>query len=304
MSNKLIAVISAVCIFASSEHAEAGAVCRHVISQFDYVALAMADHRFDGVLAAIQERALLPSRDSAIRLFAENNLRSNLAEHPIVREVQGGKRAKTSESATSAAGPGEATKVGLFRTAEIFLMLGDELAAGIDGKFFDASRLGEGVFDRCFKAIGLLASSQLIALDLRGTQVDDLTPLAPLTSLEWLNLDGTQVCYLAPLADLVNLKVLSLKDTQVVEIEPLARLGNLEELYLDDTRVSDLEPLADLVNLKTLSLEGTRVEPLTPLAGLTNLARLHLGYLDFEDTVTQLAPLEDLVKFGQLGIYG
>ena len=43
-------------------------------------------------------------------------------------------------------------------------------------------------------------------LYLEGTQVQDLAPLAALTSLQWLYLEGAQVNDLAPLHGLTNLK--------------------------------------------------------------------------------------------------
>ena len=67
---------------------------------------------------------------------------------------------------------------------------------------------------------------QVTNLDLRGTRVSDLTPLAALTSLQRLDLGGTRVS----------------------DVTPLAALASLQSLYLAGTRVSDLTPLAALVD--------------------------------------------------------
>ena len=61
-------------------------------------------------------------------------------------------------------------------------------------------------------------------LNLSGTMVTDLGPLARLTSLTWLNLGGTQVTDVGPLAGLTKLKTLSLQGTQVTDLAPLAGL--------------------------------------------------------------------------------
>ena len=46
-------------------------------------------------------------------------------------------------------------------------------------------------------------------LNLRGTQVSDLAPLARLSALQSLDIDGTQVSDLAPLAGLSALRMLN-----------------------------------------------------------------------------------------------
>jgi internalin A len=108
-------------------------------------------------------------------------------------------------------------------------------------------------------------------LNLSGTQVSDLSPLAGLENLQSLVLSGTQVSDLSPLAGLENLQGLYLSGTQVSDLSPLAGLENLQELNLSGTQVSDLSPLAGLENLQWLYLSGTQVSDLSPLAGLPRL---------------------------------
>ena len=60
-------------------------------------------------------------------------------------------------------------------------------------------------------------------LDLSGTQVADLAPLAGLTGLQRLGLSGTQVADLAPLAGLTGLQRLDLAGTQVADLRPARR---------------------------------------------------------------------------------
>jgi len=110
-----------------------------------------------------------------------------------------------------------------------------------------------------------------------GSQITDLTPLADLTSLEWLRLSDTQVSDLKPLAGLKNLQALDLERTQASDLTPLAGLKNLEVLMLGDTPVSDLTPLSGLTNLAYLDLSDTQVSDPISLAGLTNLGTLVLG---------------------------
>jgi hypothetical protein len=96
-------------------------------------------------------------------------------------------------------------------------------------------------------------------LDLGSTSVDDLSPLAGLTMLEDLNLGSTRVVVLSPLAGLVQLKRLNLSCTPVRDIRLLAGLTNLEELNLWKTEVGDLTPLNNLKKLQFLDIEDTKV---------------------------------------------
>ncbi len=131
--------------------------------------------------------------------------------------------------------------------------------------------------------------TSLEKLWLNSTHVSDLTPLKKLTSLRVLDLRYTQVSNLAPLADLKNLQILRLTITQVSDLTPLAKLTSLQDLGLSHTQVSDLTPLANLTSLDKLWLDNTQVSDLTPLAGLDRLRMLALyGTLATEEQVTEL----------------
>ena len=102
-------------------------------------------------------------------------------------------------------------------------------------------------------------SGVVSSVDLRNTQVSDISPLAELNNLERLYLGITQVSDVSPLAELKSLRELSLSNTQVSDLSPLAELKSLNELWLRGTQVSDLSPLAELKNLEELDLSDTQV---------------------------------------------
>ena len=89
-----------------------------------------------------------------------------------------------------------------------------------------------------------------------GRDVEDVSYLADLPTIEDLNLSGTKVYDLSPLAGLTRLKRLLLLATPVRDISPLSDLTELESLSLENTQVADVTPLAKLVNLHDLSLAG------------------------------------------------
>jgi Leucine-rich repeat (LRR) protein len=133
----------------------------------------------------------------------------------------------------------------------------------------DQTRLLERLVDRALAV-------DIRLLDLSGTGVRDLGPLAALTGLQGLYLNSTAVTDLGPLAALTALRSLDLDGTGVKDLGPLAALTELQELDLDNTRVTNLGPLAALRGLIILYLANTGVTDLGPLEGLTALKGIYL----------------------------
>ncbi len=107
----------------------------------------------------------------------------------------------------------------------------------------------------------------ITSLDLGGTQVSDLSPLADLSNLQKLDLASTRVSDLSPLAGLTKLNTLIVASTQVNDLSALAGLSILQTLELDNLELGDLTPLANLSNLRRLDLSGAQVADLSPLPG-------------------------------------
>ncbi|MFO0849911.1 MAG: protein kinase [Gemmataceae bacterium] len=148
----------------------------------------------------------------------------------------------------------------------------------------------------------------LLALDLGGTKIVDLTPLegAPLAVLDLtgandltridalrgmplkdLSLSGTRVTDLAPLGQLRTLEKLDLKSTPVADLRPLAGVP-LKHVELTNCPVRDLAPLRG-APLEQLHIMGTRVTSLSPLAGMP------LKFLDMGAApVSDFSPLNGL----------
>ena len=146
----------------------------------------------------------------------------------------------------------------------------------------------------------LAGLSDLKTLSLMGMPVMDLVPLADLSGLTTLNLAYTLVTDLAPLVGLAELTSLDLSYTEVTDLASLTDLLGLTELVLVNTLVTDLAPLAGFASLTTLDIRGTRVTDLAPLAGLVSLRRLDL----YGVRVTDLAPLAELTALTGLMLIG
>ena len=136
----------------------------------------------------------------------------------------------------------------------------------------------------------------LQTLDLRGTHISDITPIAKLTALQNLELQKTGVGDITPLANLTKLQSLKLRDTLVADIAPIENLTELEFLNLSGTQVDDITPVANLTALEFLNLSGTQVDDITSVANLTALE-----FLSLNDTkVDDIAPIANLTALKYL----
>ena len=147
-----------------------------------------------------------------------------------------------------------------------------------------------GAGDTGWHNIALLAHCiNLKELDLSGTPIADLSPLAGLTRLERLNLSLTEIFDLERLAGLVNLQQLNLSWNQLNDLTALAGLIQLKELNLRGNQISDITPLANLIRIDKLYLNSNLIVDLKPLANLTQIDKL---YLD-SNLIVDLKPLVD-----------
>lgn len=129
------------------------------------------------------------------------------------------------------------------------------------------------------------------ALDLKGEKIDHLEWCNGL-NISSLNVSGSDVSDIAPLAQQTNLLYLNISGTRVSDLSPLASMTNsrLSGLSLDDTPVSDLAPLAEWARntcrpnprLHTLSIRNTKVADLSPLKDI-DIERLFLDGIPCDD---------------------
>lgn len=135
---------------------------------------------------------------------------------------------------------------------------------------------------------GLEFATNLISLGLGGNQVQDLKPLANLTTLEVLTLWGNQhITDISPLSTLTALTYLNIGANQIKDLSPLEKLVNLETLDTPHNQIESIAPLTDLVNLKHLILNNNWIRDFSPLARLTHLETLNIT----ENPISDLSPL-------------
>eukprot|EP01047_Picozoa_sp_COSAG01_P110500 COSAG01_NODE_39321_length_478_cov_0.686016_1_plen_147_part_10 len=89
-------------------------------------------------------------------------------------------------------------------------------------------------------------------VSLNRNHIQDLTPLAGLTTLTNLSLHCNRIQDLTPIGMMPTLTVLCIGGNQIQDVTPLAFLHRLDTLYLGHNQILDLTALAGLTALTEL----------------------------------------------------
>jgi internalin A len=126
--------------------------------------------------------------------------------------------------------------------------------------------------------------TQLHDLFIGAGELDDLSPIADLTTMVSLRATDNKVQNLDPLKRLVHMDRLDLSHTQVSDLGVLAQMTELTELEIDATNVTDLKPLEKLTKLNKVTLANTAVKDISPLRGARDLHVLDISGTPITDT--------------------
>lgn len=129
-------------------------------------------------------------------------------------------------------------------------------------------------------------------LDLTGSQVEDLTPIAKMTGLRYLRLGSSSITSISALSEMRDLSRLEISDTAVSDLTPLQSCEALTELDASGTGVKSIEPLKNLSNLRTLRLTGSQLEDISPLKQLINLQYLNIA----RTPVADIRPIQHIAQ--------
>ncbi len=137
----------------------------------------------------------------------------------------------------------------------------------------------------------------LRSLNITGSAISDLAPIARLSNLKELRLGKTKVEDLGPIRGL-DLDVLFIPETPVRSLGALQDMRRLTHLDAEGTEVSNVAPLHHMDRLERLTLANTGVSDITPLNGCTNLRHLWLD----GTKVGHIYPLETLRRLRLLSL--
>ncbi|MBU2510831.1 leucine-rich repeat domain-containing protein [bacterium] len=172
--------------------------------------------------------------------------------------------------------------------------------------------------DNCIELYKRL--KKLIMLIIQGTNIKDISPLEPLTNVNWLflynnrisdisalrnfrslkslGLDHNQIEDISPLSNLKELTTLSLHNNRITDVAPLGGLKKLTSLSLHNNQINDISSLRELVNLTSLKLNNNSIQSISALEGLLNLSELHLK----ENQISRIDSLKNLVNLKKLDL--
>ena len=140
--------------------------------------------------------------------------------------------------------------------------------------------------------------SDLVSLDISGTNVNDFTPLRNANKLKVLRAAHTHINDLMPLKYDLMLEELDLAQTDVESLAMLEVLNRLEKLNVAGTPVNDLQVLENCPNLSYLSAAGCPIHNLTPVGKLEKMVSLDISGTRVKD----LGPISHLTALQSLKV--
>ena len=140
--------------------------------------------------------------------------------------------------------------------------------------------------------------SDLVRLDISGTNVNDFTPLRNANKLKVLRAADTRINDLMPLKYDLMLEELNIANTDIEDLSLLEVLSHLEKLTVDNTPATDFSALEYCPDLTYLSAEGCRLNHLGTIGKLDKLVALNVSNTRVKD----LNPLSNLKALQSLKI--
>jgi len=125
--------------------------------------------------------------------------------------------------------------------------------------------------------------TQLHDLFIGRGDLDDLSPIAGLTTLISLRATDNKVKNIDPLKKLVHMDRLDLSHTLVNDLSGLTAMTELTELEIDGTEVTDIKPLEKLTKLQKVTMANTAVKDVSPLRAAKELRVLDISGTPISD---------------------
>ena len=135
-------------------------------------------------------------------------------------------------------------------------------------------------------------------LRLSHVQPDGFAFLRQMTLLKLLQLDGTGLSELAPLANLTELEQADLSYNRIYDLGALRGLVKLSDLKLFHNLINDVKPLAALPELTRLDLETNKINDIVSLGVLRKLEVLNIA----DNKITDVATLQNMPRLAVLDL--
>ncbi len=117
-------------------------------------------------------------------------------------------------------------------------------------------------------------------LDDRVGNLNDLTPIANLTTLKEISFVKTKIENISPLKNLINLEKITLGYNKISDLSSLSNLDSekLTELILYGNEIENISVISKFTKLQKISLYENNVSDPSPLYGLNELTSLNISY--------------------------
>lgn len=137
---------------------------------------------------------------------------------------------------------------------------------------------------------------RIVALDIGGCNLKDISFLEKYNNLRLLHLADNNIKDLSPLEGKAEIGNLYLNNNEIEDIGPLASLSSLKKLSASGNKISDLTPISGLSELKSIDFSFNLIEDISPLKELMNLKTAAL----LGNKITDVSPLKDFESFEYL----
>lgn len=124
------------------------------------------------------------------------------------------------------------------------------------------------------KSYSLDSKDQVIALNLRYSNVKDLAIFEKFPNLISLHLGNCEIERLESLGKCKSLKYLNLESNKVKDISPVSQLNRLQKLILESNDIENVGPLKNLKSLEHLNLAKNQIYNIDSLKTLINIRSL------------------------------
>ncbi|EGQ0226932.1 LPXTG cell wall anchor domain-containing protein, partial [Listeria monocytogenes] len=119
--------------------------------------------------------------------------------------------------------------------------------------------------------------TDLYSLSLNYNQIEDISPLASLTSLHYFTAYVNQITDITPVANMTRLNSLKIGNNKITDLSPLANLSQLTWLEIGTNQISDINAVKDLTKLKMLNVGSNQISDISVLNNLSQLNSLFLN---------------------------
>ncbi|EAD2672532.1 TPA: InlB B-repeat-containing protein, partial [Listeria monocytogenes] len=107
--------------------------------------------------------------------------------------------------------------------------------------------------------------------------IEDISPLASLTSLHYFTAYVNQITDITPVANMTRLNSLKIGNNKITDLSPLANLSQLTWLEIGTNQISDINAVKDLTKLKMLNVGSNQISDISVLNNLSQLNSLFLN---------------------------